>query len=102
MCKSHGGTYKGNLPVKLAHPKSNGKQEAHVDACIQPLVQAINDAGFQTLNCCCGHGFLPTDIILEDGREVIIARDFGEARAMVALSGFNILGEVTTLGDPVL
>ena len=84
MCKWHGGTYEGNLPVTLAHPKQNGQQTVHVDACIQPMVQALNDAGFQTLNCCCGHGQRPGSIILEDGREVLIAPDFETARKMEA------------------
>lgn len=27
-----------------------------VDACIAPLLQALNDAGIQTIDSCCGHG----------------------------------------------
>ncbi len=84
MCKWHGGTYEGNLPVKLAHPKQNGQQIAHVDACIQSMVQALNDAGLQTLNCCCGHGQRPGWIALEDGRHILIAADHETMRKMDA------------------
>jgi len=83
MCEWHGGNYDGNLPVKLFHPRlSDGIDTVHVDPCIQTLVQAINDAGFQTLNCCCGHGQRPGWIALEDGRHILIAKDHEEMRRM--------------------
>lgn len=72
MCKWHGGSYEGNLPVKL-HSTAEGENKiCSVDPCIQPLVQAINDAGIRTLNSCCGHGVRPTSIVLEDGRYLMI------------------------------
>lgn len=90
MCKWHGGTYEGNLPVTLAKPGPyNGNKVAYVDPCIQPLVQAINDAGILTLNCCCGHGMRPGWIALEDGRQILIAKDWDEMRVMDA--GFPTL-----------
>lgn len=73
MCKWHGGTYAAQEPVKLAHPRwSDGVQIAHVDPCIAALVQALNDAGLQTLNSCCGHFQRPGWIALEDGRHLLI------------------------------
>lgn len=89
MCKWHGGTYAGNVRVRLAHRRSDNVQIVFVDACIQPLVQAINDAGFQTINSCCGHGQRPGWIALEDGRHVLIAKDHAEMRQMDA--GFPAL-----------
>lgn len=84
MCKWHGGTFEGNVPVTLAHPKSNGQQVAYVDPCIQTLVQALNDAGLQTLNSCCGHGIRPGWIALEDGRAILVADDHEMALKMGA------------------
>lgn len=84
MCKWHGGTYKGNLPVTLHHPRSDGIQTVSVDACIQTLVQAINNAGIQTLNSCCGHGQQPGWVAFEDGRHILIAKDHEQMREMHA------------------
>ncbi len=82
MCEWHGGSYAGNLPVRLARPRANGLRVAYVDLCIQPIVQALNDAGLQTLASCCGHGRRPGSIVLEDGRELLIAPDGATARRM--------------------
>lgn len=82
MCEWHGGTYAGNLDVTLSHPRDDGISFCSVDACIQPLVQAINDAGLQTINSCCGHGKRPGWIALEDGRHILIAKDHAEMRLM--------------------
>jgi hypothetical protein len=89
MCDWHGGTYAGNLCVDLA----NGKW-CSVDACIQPLVQAINDAGILTLNCCCVHGQRPGWIALADGRHILIAKDHAEKRRIDA--GFPALSRPVT------
>jgi hypothetical protein len=37
-----------------------------VDACIAPLVQAMNDRGVHTLGCCCGHGEVVGSIVFQD------------------------------------
>jgi len=83
MC-AHDGTWRSQVPVRLAHPRGDGVATAGVDPCIAPLVQALNDAGLQTIASCCGHGHRPGSIALEDGREILIARDYAEARAMDA------------------
>lgn len=90
MCE-HDGTFRSQTTVRLAHPRSDGAATAGVDPCIAPIVQALNDAGIQTLASCCGHGHRPGSIVLEDGREILIARSRDEARCMDA--GFpNIHG----------
>lgn len=43
-----------------------------VDACIAPLVNALNSAGILTASSCCGHGKQPGSILLQDGRELTI------------------------------
>jgi len=53
-----------------------------VDACIADLVRALNEQGMETVASCCGHGRMPGVISLADGREIIIARNYGEARQM--------------------
>ena len=55
------------------------------DECIQPLVQALNDFGLQTIASCCGHGKQPVNIALTDGREIIIVKDWNEARIIDGL-----------------
>jgi hypothetical protein len=50
--------------VRLSFPNDiSGKTECMVDYCISPLVQALNDFGFQTVGSCCGHGKNPASII---------------------------------------
>lgn len=43
-----------------------------IDACIAPIVRALNDAGVPTVASCCGHGVRPASICLVDGREILI------------------------------
>jgi hypothetical protein len=57
----------------------NGKPRG-IDSCIYEFVKMLNDNGYKTIASCCGHGKAPADIALVDGREIIIARDFDEAR----------------------
>jgi hypothetical protein len=57
------------------------------DPCIAPLVEALNAAGLKTVASCCGHGRRPASIVLADGREIIVARSFEEARTIDALFG---------------
>ena len=50
------------------------------DECIQPLVQYLNNGGYQTTASCCGHGKRPGSIILKDGRELLIIPDYETGR----------------------
>ena len=58
--------------VTLCVPRPSGRTEIPVDACIADLVQAINDAGIETVTSCCGHGKGSGEIILRDGRRLEI------------------------------
>jgi hypothetical protein len=42
------------------------------DPCLEPLVRALNDGGVPTIASCCGHGLLPPNIALADGRVVVV------------------------------
>jgi hypothetical protein len=48
----------------------SGKDE--IDACIRPLVAALNAGGFPTLASCCGHGKRTGRIVMHDGTEIEI------------------------------
>ena len=52
----------------------------NIDKCIAPLVKALNMSGFETVASCCGHGKKLGNIVLQDGRELIIAPNYETAR----------------------
>jgi hypothetical protein len=52
--------------------KDCNKINSGIDKCIQPLVSALNDAGIKTVASCCGHGYQPTSIALEDDMWLVI------------------------------
>lgn len=51
---------------------SNRKPTVWCDPCIAPLVGALNDAGIETIASCCGHNHAPGNVILADGRWLLI------------------------------
>lgn len=62
-----------------------GKPAVWCDPEIADLVSALNEAGIRTVASCSGHGHRPGNIMLADGRELVIARDFDEARKIDAM-----------------
>lgn len=60
------------VPAHMSHTGETRRAVKGIDACIAPIVQALNDAGILTAGCCCGHGREPGNIILADGRELVI------------------------------
>ena len=42
-----------------------------VDPCIGPIIRWLNDMGFETLACCCGHGKYHPTIIVQRGDQVV-------------------------------
>lgn len=93
MCKW--GTTKTLEVVIPAHLSSTGKEKLKpigIDSCIYDLVKVLNDNGFTTIASCCGHGHRPGDIALGDKRELIIAKDFEEARKIDAIFPCDIHG----------
>jgi hypothetical protein len=57
-----------------------GGRIVEVDTEIAPIVAALNAAGVPTRASCSGHDNRPANIALQDGREIIIARDHAEGR----------------------
>jgi len=43
-----------------------------IDACIAPIVKALNQGGVYTRSCCCGHGERDGHIDLWDGRILVV------------------------------
>lgn len=68
------------LPARFSRATQDRWAWKPVDACIAPIVQALNNAGLGTVASCCGHGTRPGNIALADGRELIIAPDYDTAR----------------------
>lgn len=62
------------IPAHLSHTGEMRWEMKDVDACIAPIVEALNAAGIYTAGCCCGHGEIDGSILLHDGRELIIKR----------------------------
>ena len=55
---------------------------AAVDRCLVDLVKTLCNAGFTTIASCCGHGKRPGNIVLKDGREIIICPNWQTARTI--------------------
>ena len=45
-----------------------------IDQCISHIVAALNAGGIQTTASCCGHGHCPGNIMLKDGRSLVICK----------------------------
>ena len=67
-CDSPGGerTLRNQVCMPL-----NGRVQC-IDFCIHQIVAALNAGGIRTLASCCGHGKIKGNIILEDGRALLI------------------------------
>lgn len=86
MCE-HGNTVivKDVFVPPSASSTGKGKMiDVTVDSCIAPLVRSLNNAGFRTIACCCGHGIQPGNIAFElngEVREMVIVT-FDQARVV--------------------
>jgi len=70
-----------------------GGRVRDIDRCICRLVRTLNNAGYETVASCCGHGHRPGNIALADGRELVIAKDYEEAREIDKLFPLDINGD---------
>jgi len=66
----------------VTHRNEQGKPTVWCDPEIVDLVKALNDGGVPTIASCSGHGERNGNIMLKDGRELIIANDFDDARCI--------------------
>src|SRR5690606_18836219 len=69
--------------------KQDGTPSVWCDPEIADLVAALNAGGVPTIASCSGHGERPGNIALADGRELLVAKDYAEARAIESASVAN-------------
>lgn len=60
------------IPANLSYTGMARWDYKPIDRCLAPIVSALNSAGIYTASCCCGHGKEAGEIILHDGRKLII------------------------------
>ena len=66
------------IPADLSYTGETRRDIKLIDYCIAPLVSALDKAGIVMRSSCCGHGKGPGEIVLQDGRRLII--ETGEER----------------------
>src|SRR5690625_5259170 len=85
--------------VVIRHDE-DGKPTVWCDPEIADLVRALNDGGMATVASCSGHGHRPGNIMLADGRVLVVCKDADEAREVEShFPGVN--GEAPLATEPV-
>jgi len=60
------------VPADLSYTGEDRVAVKKIDACIAPIVKALNEAGIKTRSSCCGHGKTDGHISLWDDTELVI------------------------------
>lgn len=60
------------IPANLSYTGQFRWDFKGIDSCIASVVKALNDAKIYTASSCCGHGKADGEIMLHDGRVIII------------------------------
>ena len=60
------------VPASLSHTGKDYLKMVKIDKCLAPLIKALNECGFKTIQSCCGHGKHEGRIDLADGQVLII------------------------------
>jgi hypothetical protein len=60
------------IPADLSHTGQEQWKYAQIDACIAPIVKALQEGGIDMRGSCCGHDSGIGDIHLQDGRAILI------------------------------
>ncbi|KKN60172.1 hypothetical protein LCGC14_0534630 [marine sediment metagenome] len=50
--------------IKRDYDKTSNTQ---IDICMRPLIKFLQEEGYKTLACCCGHGRYPITVVVESG-----------------------------------
>lgn len=83
------------IPAHLSHRGEAYLRPVAVDACIAPIVKALNDHNMITDASCCGHGKQNGVIALADGRQIEIYANLETwQKYHPDISGQTICGEV--------
>ena len=62
------------IPSDLAFSGKTYWKKMQIDACIAPIVKALQRGGINMRGSCCGHGKGPGEIELQDGRKLLILK----------------------------
>jgi hypothetical protein len=60
------------IPADLSYTGEARWDVKGIDRCIAPIVAALNAGGVLTASSCCGHGKACGEILLHDGRRLVI------------------------------
>lgn len=71
------------IPAHLSHTGKARRAVKGIDACLAPLVKALNEGGITTASSCCGHGKEDGVILLADGRQLIAKQRSGPYAELV-------------------
>ena len=82
------------IPANISYTGVARIKVVNIDKCIYSIVKALNDNGITTIASCCGHENIPGNIMLSDGRELIISPDFETSRFIEKQFKKNIHGEI--------
>jgi hypothetical protein len=63
------------IPADLSSTGEEKWKYESVDACIADIVDALQKNGIDMRGSCCGHGKMPSEIHLQDGRCVVVFDD---------------------------
>lgn len=86
MCKwGNTITVRVNVPADLSYTGRQRWAFKPIDACLAPLVRALNALGLHTRSCCCGHGRIDGHVLLQDGRWIAWSDQDTPARLAEAL-----------------
>jgi len=47
-----------------------GNKKVKLDRCLRSTIKFLNDNGYETVMCCCGHGIYPTTILVKYSYDV--------------------------------
>jgi hypothetical protein len=63
-----------NVKINAGRSSSGHTQwkDKPIDLCISDIVEALQKSGIDMLGSCCGHGQRPGEIVLADGRTLIV------------------------------
>lgn len=73
------------IPAELSYTGVERKKMVGIDACIAPIIKALNEASIRTNYSCCGHGKKDGVIVLHDGRVLMI----NSANKVQSFGGFR-------------
>lgn len=65
-------TVEVTIPADLSYTGKERKAEKGIDACIASIVKALEQAGIKMRASCCGHGKTHGEIVLQDGRTLVV------------------------------